>query len=193
MGSAGNQLNIEFFFRILYDCLHGSCTGSVEGAQFSAFLAHTWIWITTVGYILAVLGLMVIVYCMIRIFELRDREEHELGTVLVSPEAADHNPRWVQIENLMATGNPSSWREAIIEADIMLDDMLTKQGYEGATVGDKLKQIERSDFDTLNDAWEAHKVRNDIAHRGSSFDLSQVVANRTIARYEAVFREFGAL
>ena len=75
----------------------------------------------------------------------------------------------------------------------MLDDMLTKQGYDGEGVGEKLKSVESSDFNTLNEAWEAHKVRNQIAHQGSAFDLSDTLARRTIAQYEAVFREFRAI
>jgi hypothetical protein len=33
-------------------------------------------------------------------------------------------------------------------------------------------------------------VRNQIAHEGSSFDLSETLARRTLARFESVFREF---
>ena len=71
--------------------------------------------------------------------------------------------------------------------------MLTSQEYQGETIGEQLKQVEPSDFLTLNDAWEAHKVRNEIAHTGSTFVLSDVVARHTIVRYENVFREFAML
>jgi hypothetical protein len=70
---------------------------------------------------------------------------------------------------------------------------LTRQGYIGDGVGEKLKSIEPSEFGTLADAWEAHKVRNQIAHEGSAFNLSESLAHRTIARYESVFREFKAI
>ena len=75
----------------------------------------------------------------------------------------------------------------------MLDDSLARRGYTGAGVGEKLMQVERTDLATLNDAWEAHKVRNQIAHEGSAFDISETLASRTIARYQAVFRELGAI
>ena len=82
------------------------------------------------------------------------------------------------------------WRQAIIEADIMLDELLTKLGYLGAGVGDKLKMVNPNQFHTLSDAWEAHKVRNEIAHKGSAYQLSDHIAYRTINQYENVFREF---
>lgn len=191
---AGNQTNVEYWFRLLYECFHGACYGSVGFAGFSAWLAHVWLWIIVIGYILAVLALIVIIYAMVRLFELRQREEEYYGTLILAPEEAGGvNPRWLHIEELAGSMNPSDWRSAIIEADIMLDDMLTRQGYDGESIGEKLKVVEPSDFNTLDDAWEAHKVRNQIAHEGSAFDLSEMLARRTIARYESVFREFKML
>ncbi len=188
-----SQANVEYWFRLLYDCLHGGCYGSVDLAGFSAWLAHLWLIIVIVGYILAVLALILIIYETIRLFELRKREDEYYGTLILTPEEEGGNPRWAHIESLEGSTNPSDWRTAIIEADIMLDDMLTKQGYTGEGVGEKLKTVDPADFDTLNDAWEAHKVRNQIAHQGSAFDLSETLMRRTLARYESVFREFEML
>lgn len=186
-----NQLNVEYWFRLLYECARGACYGSTVG--FSAFLAHLWLWIIVVGYALSVIGLFVIVYTTIRLFELRKRETEYYSTVIPTPDAiGEINPRWQRIESLINGATASEWREAIIEADIMLDDMLMRQGYVGDGVGEKLKSVEPAEFKTLQDAWEAHKVRNQIAHE-AAFDLSEVLARRTIARYENVFREFKAI
>lgn len=184
------QANVEYWFRLLYECLHGACYGSVDAAGFSAWLAHLWLWIIVIGYILAVLGLFVIVYCTMRLFELRKREEEFYKTLIVPPEAAGGmHPRWEHIQTLVEGNSLSEWREAIIEADIMLDDVLAKRGYVGAGVGEKLKSVDEAELATLQDAWEAHKVRNQIAHQGSAFDLSETLARRTIAHYDAVFQE----
>ena len=186
------QINVEYFFRLLYDLIYGAHT-SVDTGAFQAWLAQIWFWIVVVGYVLSAAGLFVIVYSMVKLFELRKREEEFYGTLLLAPEASQTNLRWKHIQSLMNGTTQSEWREAIVEADILLEDMLTKQGYTGDGVGEKLKSVERSDFDTLDDAWEAHKVRNQIAHQGSAFDLSPTLAQRTIARFEAVFREFKLL
>ena len=192
-GAYGSQVNVEYFFRLLYDCMHGGCYGSTGPVGLAAWFANLWIWIVVIGYLLSVLALIAIVYATIRLFELRAREEQEYGKLILAPAASEENKRWLHIKSLMIGTSSSDWRQAIIEADIMLDDMLTKQGYSGAGTGDKLQQVERADFDTLNDAWEAHKVRNQIAHEGSAFDLSEILARRTLARYESVFREFDAI
>ncbi|MDO8566536.1 MAG: hypothetical protein Q7R58_00085 [bacterium] len=187
---SGNQANVEYFFRLLYEWIFGP--HAVEGLSSAA--AHIWLWIIVIGYMLSVIGLFFIVYTTVKLFELRKREEVFYSTLIASPEATGGvNPRWEHIESLVGGVSASEWREAIIEADIMLDDLLARQGYVGDGVGEKLKAAEPENFGTLQDAWEAHKVRNQIAHEGSSFNLSESLTRRTIGRYEAVFREFKAI
>lgn len=110
-----------------------------------------------------------------------------------SAEESEHNPtkdKWQEIVKHAESENPANWRLAIIEADIILDDLLSMLKLPGETMGDKLKAIEPSDFLTLDQAWEAHKARNQIAHQGSDFLLSQREARRIVSLYEAVFKEF---
>jgi hypothetical protein len=100
------------------------------------------------------------------------------------------NDRWMHIVQLLQSHNQNDWRQAIIEADIILEEMLDKMGYDGNSIGDKLKNVEPSDFRTLQQAWEAHKVRNRIAHMGSEFQVSHQDAERVINLYQEVFDEF---
>jgi Ca2+/Na+ antiporter len=109
---------------------------------------------------------------------------------IVPIQVLEQQNRWVNIQELIKSYNANDWRQAIIEADIILEEMLDKMQYEGLTIGDKLKKVEKSDFVTLDRAWSAHKVRNQIAHDGSNFKLSREVAEKTIKDYEEVFREF---
>jgi hypothetical protein len=160
----------------------------------SAWLAHIWRWIIVVGYVLSAFGLFVIIYCTVRIFELRKRENEHFRTLIADPtKKQDLHPRWNHIETLAGSSSASEWREAIIEADVLLDEVLTRAGLEGQGVGEKLKSADPKRFRTLDEAWEAHKVRNQIAHEGSAFPLSDTIAQRTIARFRSVFEEFGAL
>lgn len=98
--------------------------------------------------------------------------------------------KWEQILAHAGSESPSEWRMAIIEADIILDDLLEVLHLPGETMGDKLKAVEKSDFNTIDLAWEAHKARNMIAHEGSDFLLNQHETRRIISLYEAVFKEF---
>ena len=78
------------------------------------------------------------------------------------------------------SANPAEWRLAILEADNMLDEMIRRIGYKGENLGERLKAVEPSDFESINSAWEAHKVRNKIAHEGSEFFLSHREARRIV-------------
>ncbi len=99
--------------------------------------------------------------------------------------------RWDRIKEQLASDNEQSWRLAILEADIMLNEMLDTLGYRGETVADKMRQVDRGDFHTVDLAWEAHKVRNKIAHEGAAHTLTAREARRVIDLFEAVFKEHG--
>jgi hypothetical protein len=88
--------------------------------------------------------------------------------------------------------NPNDWKLAIIEADIMLDDLLKQRGFAGSSLGERLKSISPTQIGSLNEAWEAHKVRNRIAHDGADFVLTKRMAEDTISRYRRVFNDLGA-
>lgn len=131
----------------------------------------------------------------------REEEEwmrrHNRVVVAVEPSAEalagqsfKADPRWEHVERMTESVNPSDWRQAIIEADILLEEILTKIGYDGLTIGDKLKNVEPSDMATLDDAWKAHRVRNRIAHDGVAFKVDHALAKETIGRYRKVFEEF---
>lgn len=103
---------------------------------------------------------------------------------------SNKNIRWERVLEMANSDSPGDWRVAILEADTMLDDLTTSMSYHGDTLGDKLKAIEKSDFNTLDLAWEAHKVRNRIAHSGTDFILTSRETRRVIDLYRKVFEEF---
>ena len=112
----------------------------------------------------------------------------------ISPDAEPVKSRilekWEEILRLSESQNPSDWRLSIIEADIILNELLDKLQLSGDTMGEKLKTVEKSDFTTIESAWEAHKARNTIAHEGSNVLLNQRETARIISLYGAVFKEF---
>lgn len=106
---------------------------------------------------------------------------------------SDKNARWEHVLTLASSDSPGDWRTAIIEADIMLDELLTSMGHHGESLGDKLKGVEASDFQTIDLAWDGHKIRNRIAHHGSDFILTERETKRVIDLYRQVFEEFDCI
>jgi len=148
-------------------------------------------WVEVITGFLIVAILFFIFYWLLRILKIRNDLHDELNAIMeASPEVRKKNERWERVLRHINSPNPADWRLAIIEADTILDEMVLRMGYKGETLGERLKNIEPSDFNTLNQAWEAHKIRNKIAHDGSEFELNRRKAMQTISLYEEVFHEF---
>jgi len=142
-----------------------------------------------VGTIITIILVGGIVYVSVRTGQIRAREARRIREAVPKAMEPKRNERWDKVLEHTASDNPNDWRLAIIEADIMLDEVVMRMGYQGGTLGDKLKQIARGDLQSLDAAWEAHKVRNQIAHEGSDYILTQREAKRVIDLYGAVFEE----
>lgn len=186
-------LNVEYFFRLLYELITRPGDFSIQ-TNLLQFASQVWLLVTAISLILSIIFLWVFVSSVLRYHAVRREEHHRFATL--HPDEAettrDHS-RWEHIRELVSRPHDSDWRQAIIEADIMLDDLLSQLGYLGQSVGEKLRAVDPGRFQSLNYAWEAHKVRNRIAHEGTAFPLTEQLAHRTIAMYEVVMREHGEI
>lgn len=196
--------NTAYIYQKIYELLSGQFFPSWDSIK--AFFAALLIFIKPFSLILSLLLLTGIIYCVIRTREILSKmKEKTHGTHHAShaeahsgthaeahhePATASINKRWEEISAHINSDNPSNWRLAILECDIVLDEMLTKMSYRGETLSDKLKAVEKSDFLSIDKAWEAHRVRNTIAHEGSNFQITDREARRVVGLYEEVFREF---
>lgn len=186
-------LDIEGMINWIYGYIQGNDWESLR-----AFLIQAWNVYSVLAILMSLLFFIGFIYAKIRAGQLSEIEQESLleaerkwaeqyGGVTTT------NDRWSQIQGHLAEENPNSWRVAIIEADIFLEEVLNNAGYSGTTIGEKLKGANPTSFTTVQDAWEAHKIRNEIAHAGGDFILTKRIAQETIVRFERVFREFGAL
>jgi hypothetical protein len=138
---------------------------------------------------LSIIFVVCTIYLYRKITEMRINEDKLLFPK--NPEVLEaHNPKWQHILDLMNSNNVNDWKQAILGADIMLSDILDRMALPGDTMGDKLKSINKGDFPKIDDAWEAHKIRNQIAHEGSDFILTQHEALRILNLYKAIFEDF---
>lgn len=104
-------------------------------------------------------------------------------------EFKDH-PKFAVIQGYMSSTSEALWRIGIMEADNLLHEVLRDKGYTGDGVGEMLKT---ASFKTVALAWDAHKIRNRIAHEGSTFQLTDHEAKKAFNLYESVFRELKAI
>lgn len=122
---------------------------------------------------------------------IREIPEKEAATHQV-PLDEEVNKNWREIQSLMHSQNPSDWSIAIIRADGLLDEVLQEQGYEGATMAERLKIISRTEMPSLERVWSAHRMRNTIVHEAPK-DFPREDIQHAIESFELALRELGAM
>jgi hypothetical protein len=108
------------------------------------------------------------------------------GTAADEPSSIER--RWQAIRERLEEGDEGNYQLAIIEADKLVDTVLKDRGYEGDSMGDRLKQLEKETFPRLDQLWYVHKVRNEIVH-SSEYDLPISDAQEVLNTYERVLRD----
>ena len=101
----------------------------------------------------------------------------------------DRAGKWKDIKDKMNSDSVDNWKEAIIAADSILDDIFSRMGYKMDGLGEKLKNIEPADFASLQDVWDGYKVRSRIAREGAGFKISREEAESALAKYEKGLKE----
>ncbi len=97
--------------------------------------------------------------------------------------------QWQSVLRHATSPNESDWRLAIIEADVILDMMTYIQGFQGETLGERLKNADPGFFKNVDFARKAHWMRNQIAHQ-PDIKFTPREINQAIRMYEAAFNEF---
>lgn len=102
------------------------------------------------------------------------------------------NEHWQAVLNHLDSGNEGEWKLAIIEADKLADDLLIQKGYEGESMAERLSMINKRELKSLDLLWEAHKIRNRIAHK-LNFKINRSEALRVISYYEEALKDLRGL
>jgi len=100
--------------------------------------------------------------------------------------------QWLKTKGRLDTGLEGEYKLAIIEADLLLDDILKKMGYGGETLGERLNKLTIVSLPNLETVKEAHKSRNNIVH-DPDYRLPLDEARRTIEAYERALTDLQAL
>lgn len=178
-------------FRSFLDLLTGS---NVTFASIGHTALVLWTIYSILAFIVSAIFVYGIIYSYIRLGQLEEEQEEDLHEQEKMwrelHDGSIENERWLNVQRHLESENPNDWKLAIIEADVLLERLLEKAGYAGTTIADRLRSASARSFSTIDDAWQAHRVRNQIAHGGSDFVLTQKTAKDTLILYERVFKEF---
>lgn len=173
-------------FSGIWSFIHGK---TIESPSVQSALLTVYNTAMVVGVVLFV-GFVVM---MLRSSKLHHHEHKKYAPVHVEEtEAKGRLIQWQFVLDHINSENPAEWKLGILEADNMLDEILEAEGYTGATVAEKLKSMNRKRLTAYDELWDAHKLRNQIAHGGAiEMDLSKKVARDTITNFGKAFKELG--
>jgi|GEM_PF-1633219 len=196
------SIDINTFLAFLYGLLTGNVGNALDHKEETVgILKDAYLTFSFVSTCVSIFLLIGICYSLVRLFQIRKQEllemhaaEHNYWHKSHAEDDHSHAPgymKWQQVQSQVSSQNPHQWRLAILEADIILDELVYEHfASYGDTLGERLKRVDRSDFSAIDKAWEAHRIRNAIAHEGSSFELSERELRHILNLYEEVFNEF---
>jgi hypothetical protein len=150
-------------------------------------------WIELIS-VLVTLGLTVgIVILMARLRWIGSHVERYRHAILNADITKEQTKRsWKDIERHFFAGNDNDLKIALIEADTSLDSALRNAGVIGANLGDRLKKVKPAQLPNVENVWQAHKLRNQIAH-DEAMVLKRDVAERALTIYREALESLGAL
>jgi len=168
---------------------------------YNNFLDFYYFYLEGFVFVLKIISLLFSIFLIIFIinilFKIRKNIKKDLNIIAKSVVISnsfkkDLDKKWQVIINRLEKGSDSDYKIAIIEADNIFDDLLKKMGYQGNDMGERLKQITKNQLANIDDLWQAHKIRNRIAHE-PSFKLTQLQAKRAIEIYQRATQDLESL
>lgn len=92
--------------------------------------------------------------------------------------------RWATIET-MSRQEQVQKKQAVIQADMLIDSIMKEAGVGGTTMGERLKSLSgKMPREIYQQLWQAHKKRNELVHEQGSF-----VADWEISQHLKSFRD----
>ncbi len=181
-------LNLEYWFFQIYLLTQWIYDSLAFGPQILS-----WLFFKIVCLILGLLFLYLFFYSVYKTKKIRDKEKEEFMaqfTLAADPKTLK-SEEWQDILDHIGSENESQWKLALIDADKILENLLREAGFSGEGVGEMLKKAEAEGrLRSLQDAWQAHKIRNRIAHE-VGFVLTKREAKVAVESYKKAFEELG--
>ena len=102
-----------------------------------------------------------------------------------------YRSQWLKLERQLVRDQESSYHLTILNADKLLDQALRQRGFNGQTMGERMKAA-KDTWSSANNIWTAHKIRNQIAHE-PDVSVRYEDARRSLAAYKQGLKDLGAI
>lgn len=132
-----------------------------------------------------IIGVVVFIGVLIFIFWFINRQGSDYDEL----DQRRWNARWQKIQTLLQEKNDFAWRQAVIEADNIFDDLLKHKGFGGSSLGERLK-IAQGRYKELRAVWPAHILRNRLVHETDA-PISQQQAKKAVTDFYTALQTLG--
>ena len=99
---------------------------------------------------------------------------------------SNYAARWKSLQKLLA--DKQTWKDAVIEADKLLDNALKQRHYKGKTMGERLVSAQHEL--TKNDmVWYSHKLSNKISN--DEVEVSKAQVKKSLLGFWLALKDLG--
>lgn len=98
---------------------------------------------------------------------------------------------WLEIENGLLPDQQQSYQITVLNADKLLAKALEELGIKGNTMGERMKSFGKG-FSKQDQVWQAHKIRNKIAHE-SDVQLTLKQVRAVLKCFKQALKDVGAI
>ena len=99
---------------------------------------------------------------------------------------------WKKVLKRIKSAEMTDWKLAILECDVLFDEILKHSGIRGADVHERFEQFPSTSVSNYERLLQAHRVRDSVAN-DAGFILSQEEAMAVVKIYEQTFKELGLI
>jgi len=172
---------------------YGSLAFGVESLFSSPFWQYLFLWIKIIAGTLSLVFAVGIVYVLMRLATFRKKEPRvQTPTEPAGQTGGLYSYEWTQVTSGLENASDADAALLIIEADSLVDRILKDMKLPGETMGERLQALGEQRFESIDDLWEAHKLRNQIAHEGAK-GITYGDAVWAIERYERALKKLGVI
>lgn len=98
--------------------------------------------------------------------------------------------RWKELQNFCR--DKATWKEALIEADKLLDKALKKRKFKGKSMGERLVNAQRFITDN-DDIWDAHNLVKKLIDAPEKVRLREDDVREALISFREALKDLGAL
>lgn len=98
--------------------------------------------------------------------------------------------KWKELQNFCR--DKATWREALIEADKLLDKALKKRKFKGKSMGERLVNAQRYITDN-DDIWDAHNLVKKLINAPEKVRLKENDVKEALISFREALKDLGAL